>query len=289
MNHSNAQVLDSGRIVFSNAKHMYCIPYINEDTIGSDVYDLVNIVGDTVSITPDDNTVNSKDSEFKDEPLFENVVLGKVQFAATCIDFQNAVMKHIFGWNEEETTGIVSMPTSYKDLHMAIILTFGEGIPEVVLPKVKMNSKAVIATLKTGSGEGNLAGTAYAATIAGTKNGTTKTVETSFCFVPSDVDYSVGSPAAPVVVTKAAVVASSTATLKGNVVFSGSLDTGKYGFKYRKGSGAVTTVALDAAPTSGTDFTKDVTTLAAGNYTFFAFVEQDGHEYVGATQSFTIQ
>lgn len=291
-NHSNATVLDSGRVVFSNAKHLYFIPYVDEFTIGTEQFDLVNIVGDTISVTPDDNTINSKDSEFKDEPLFENVVLGKVQFAATCIDFQNDVLKGIFGWNVNNETGIASMPTAYKKVYAAIIINFGEGIPEVVLPKVKMNSKAIISTLKTGSGEGALAGTAYAAIIAGTKGGTTQNIETSYCIIPNDVTYEIGTPAVETkVVTKGASVSSGTVTLTGNATFAGSLDSDGYGFKYRKGtSGSFITAALGSAPTSGTDFTKAVTPAGgAGTYTYFAFVEKDGKEYAGERKTFVIE
>lgn len=110
--------LDSGRIVFSNAAYLHVTPYTDEDTMGTTTYDLVNIVGDTLSFTPDDNTVNSKASEFSDSPLFENITLGSVQFAATCIDFQNDVMKNIFGW--QEIGGAIAAPSSYKDIYAVV-------------------------------------------------------------------------------------------------------------------------------------------------------------------------
>ena len=93
---------DTGRIVLANAEYVHVTPYADEDTIGTKTYDIVDIVADTLSFTPDDNTINAKDSEFKDDALFENVILGKYQFAATCIDFQNAVMTAIYGWEEED-------------------------------------------------------------------------------------------------------------------------------------------------------------------------------------------
>lgn len=284
--HVGATVLDSGRIVFSNAKHLYFIPYVNEDEIGSAQYDLVNIVGDTLSVTPDDNTINSKDSEFKDEPLFENVVLGKVQFAGTCIDFQNPVMEKIFGWNV--AGGIAAMPTSYKDKYAAIIINFGEGIPEVVLPKVKMNSKAIISTLKTGSGEGNLAGTAYAAII---KAGDVS-VETSFCFIPTSVaDYEIQSKTFTDVTTVSMVTASTTTTFTGKVDFSTGVVLEKAGFKYRKGtSGSWTTVdaANPGSIVSGANYTATASTLATGNYQYYAYAEVDGNEIKGEVKTATV-
>lgn len=171
------QKTDSGRIVFSQAEYVHITPYVDEDTLGTDTYDIVNIVGDTLSFTPDDNTVNAKESEFKDDPLFENITLGKYQFAGTCIDFQNKVMKAIYGWEVDGDN--VYAPTGYKDTYCVIEIGFkNEGVA-VVAPKVKLNSKATIANLKTGTGEGSLAGTAYSATVDGDH-------ETPLAFITGD-------------------------------------------------------------------------------------------------------
>lgn len=154
---------DTGRIVFSQAEYVHITPYVDEDTLGTETFDIVNIVGDTLSFTPDDNTVNAKESEFKDDPLFENITLGKYQFAGTCIDFQNKVMKAIYGWEVDGDN--VYAPTGYKDTYCVIEIGFKNEDVVVVAPKVKLNSKATIANLKTGTGEGNLAGTAYSALV----------------------------------------------------------------------------------------------------------------------------
>lgn len=157
------QTLDSGRIVLSNAEYFHVTPYINEDTIGDVTYDIVNIVADSLSLTPDDNTVNAKEWEFGDTPLFENITLGKIQFAATCIDFQNEVLKNMFGW--KQIGGALVAPNAYRDLYAVIEIGFKNEDTKVVVPKLKLNSKAIISTLKTGTGEGNLAGTAYNAKL----------------------------------------------------------------------------------------------------------------------------
>ena len=158
------KTLDSGRIVLSNAKYLHVTPYESEDKIGTQTYDIVNIVGDTLSFTPDDNTVNSKEWEFGDTPLFENITLGKIQFAATCIDFQNDVLKQLMGWTVDASKGVMYAPNAYKDLYAVVEVGF-KNEDVVVVPKLKLNSKAIISTLKTGTGEGNLAGTAYSANL----------------------------------------------------------------------------------------------------------------------------
>lgn len=158
------QTLNDGRVVLSNAAYFYVTPYTSEDAIGNKTYDIVNIVADTLSFTPDDNTVNAKEWEFGDTPLFENITLGKIQFAATCIDFQNDVLKTMFGWRALGKNGLVA-PNSYTDLYAVVEVGFKNEDTVVVVPKLKLNSKAIISTLKTGTGEGNLAGTAYNATL----------------------------------------------------------------------------------------------------------------------------
>lgn len=178
---------DTGRVVLANAEYVHITPWTDEDTIGTDTIDVTNIVGDTLSFTPDDNTVNAKESEFKDDPLFENIVLGKYQFAATCIDFQNSVMEKIYGW-KKDTKGVYA-PTGYKDLYATIDVGFRNEDVVVVAPKIKMNSKATIGTLKTGTGEGMLAGTSYAAKV--NNNDTTLCMLTSTSETPAS--YTVGA------------------------------------------------------------------------------------------------
>lgn len=154
---------DTGKVVLANAAYIHVTPYVDEDTLGDTTYDIVDIVGDTLSFTPDDNTINAKDSEFKDDPLFENIMLGKYQFAATCIDFQNIVMTAIYGWEADGDD--VYAPTGYKDKFALIEVGFKNENVIVVAPKVKLNSKATLANLKTGTSEGAIAGTAYSANI----------------------------------------------------------------------------------------------------------------------------
>ena len=153
---------DSGRIICSNAAYVHITPWENEDGFGASpvTYDVVDIVGDSLSFSPDDNTVNAKESEFKDDPLFENITLGKYQLAGTCIDFQNDVMKAIYGWEVDEQ-GNAYAPNGYKDRFATIEIGFRNEDVVLVAPKVKLNTKATFSTFKTGSSEGSLAGTAY--------------------------------------------------------------------------------------------------------------------------------
>lgn len=163
-----ATVIDAGRRVFSNLKYLYFTPWTDESTLGTTTYDLVNIVGDTTSSEQDENEVNEIAHEFSSEPLFENVNIGKKNFATECIDFQNDVVKELFGWETDED-GNAFAPVVYKDLYCKIEMGFNSTDDVIVLPKVKLNSRAVIASMKTDAARGNITGTCYSAYVtAGT-------------------------------------------------------------------------------------------------------------------------
>lgn len=144
--------------VFKQLKHLYVTPYINEATVGFITYDIRAIVADSVDITQDDHTINSKDSEFTNDPIFENVQIGKFQFSATCVDFQNEIIKQIFQFDEQNS--ILFARNRNKDSWCIIELKFGDETPSIVIPKLKLNNKLAIGTFKTGSAEGMIQGTA---------------------------------------------------------------------------------------------------------------------------------
>jgi hypothetical protein len=163
-----ATVIDAKRRVFSNLKYIYFTPWTNESTIGETTYDLVNIVGDTTSSEQDENEVNELPHEFSNEPLYENINLGKKNFTTECIDFQNDVLKNLFGWETDEA-GNSFAPLTYKDLYCKIEMGFNSTEDIIVLPKVKLNSRAVITSMKTDAARGNITGTCYSAYVkAGT-------------------------------------------------------------------------------------------------------------------------
>lgn len=166
---ANPTVLDAGRRVFANLKYLYFTPWTDESTLGATTYDLVNIVGDTTSVEQAENEVNELPHEFSSENLYENVTLGKKTFTTECIDFQNDVLKQLFGWETSEG-GDAFAPITYKDLYCKIEMGFNSTDDVIVLPKVKLNSRAVIASMKTDASRGNISGSCYSAYVkAGTK------------------------------------------------------------------------------------------------------------------------
>ena len=187
-----ATVIDSGRRVFSNLKYLYFTPWTDESTLGSTTYDLVNIVGDTTSSEQDENEVNEIAHEFSNEPLYENINLGKKNFSTECIDFQNPVLKELFGWTVDES-GNAFAPITYKPLYCKVEMGFNSTEDVIVLPKVKLNSRAVIASMKTDAAKGNITGTCYSAFV--TAGEITQETDMAIVTKSSYEDYTVSATA----------------------------------------------------------------------------------------------
>ena len=185
-----ATVLDAGRRVFSNLKYIYFTPWADESRLGENTYDLVNIVGDTTSSEQDENEVNEIAHEFSSEPLYENVNLGKKNFSTECIDFQNDVLKELFGWTID-ANGNAMAPITYKPLYCKIEMGFNSTEDIIVLPKVKLNSRAVIASMKTDAAKGNITGTCYSAFV--TAGGLTKETDMAVISKNNASDYGVSA------------------------------------------------------------------------------------------------
>lgn len=170
------KILDDGKEVYTNVKQFAAIPYTdsNGETLGTEAYVFDNLEADTVSFTPDDNTTNTRDGETKDEPIVENVTLGSCQFSATSLDMRPEILTAMMGWTEDDVNGVTYAPSAYKPLYACLLVTFTSTDKMLVAPRVKINSKDVFATLKTSSGEGQLAGTCYSASV-GVGDGTVKT------------------------------------------------------------------------------------------------------------------
>lgn len=168
-----ATVIDAGRRVFTNLKSIIFTPWTSESALGNTSYDLVNIVGDTTSVEQADNDVQTIEHEFSSSPLYEAVTYGDKTFTCECIDFQNDVLKNLFGWDVQEG-GDAFAPLDYKDLFCKVEMHFNSTEDIVVLPKLKMNSKAVLSSLKTDAARGTISGTCYPAFVkAGEKESKT--------------------------------------------------------------------------------------------------------------------
>lgn len=155
------------RRVFSN------LAYVRVTTWESEIsgptgttYDITEVVADTTTVEQAENETNTLDHEFSSAPLYENIQLGDKTFACESIDLQNEVLKGLFGW-VETTEGALVAPVAYKALYATIELGFVNSDDAIVLPKVLLNSRAVIASMKTDASRANINGTCYPAFVDG--------------------------------------------------------------------------------------------------------------------------
>lgn len=202
--------INTNQVRFNDPTGIIFIPWEN-GAIGSDGYDVHDIVGDTFSLTQDDPDRTEIPWEFGDDPLDENVTLGNKNLTMQCLDFQNDIMTNIFGWSKDTNGDFVWSPAQYNDLYCTIILQF-DG-KAVVMPKVKMDSKAVFESLHTDIARGELGGVLYAAGV--TMGSAATPTETALFFVKNGKSFVIGD-------TTISIANDGTTTITGGVA---TLDT----------------------------------------------------------------
>lgn len=154
------------RVVFANLAYIRITPWTTENSgPDGDTYDVTEVVADTTSVEQAENESNALEHEFSSAPLYENVQLGDKTFACESIDLQNAVLQGLFGWTVTEAGAYA--PVAYKPLYATIEMGFNSNEDVVVLPKVLLNSRAVIASMKTDASRANITGTCYPAYVDG--------------------------------------------------------------------------------------------------------------------------
>lgn len=169
----NKVVVDSGRTVFTGLKYMYITPWVTQTDgtgleLDENTYEIVNIVGDSTSLEQEDNDVQEVEHEFSSTPLYEAVTLGKKTFTAECADYQEKVLVNLFGWESGEVTegeesDVQYAPTGYKEFYAAIELGFNSTDKVIVLPKVRLDSKVALASMKTDISRATITGSCYEA------------------------------------------------------------------------------------------------------------------------------
>lgn len=182
--------INAGQVRFQDPTAVIFIPWNGTNgVIGTDGYDIHDIVGDTFSLTQDDADRTEIPWEFGDEPLDENISLGNRNLTMQCLDYQNDIMTNLFGWTKDSDGDFVWAPTQYSELNCTIILQF-EG-KAIVMPKVKMDSKTAFENLRSDIARGELGGTLYSAEVI---MGTASTPnETGLFFMKNGKDFVIGA------------------------------------------------------------------------------------------------
>ena len=129
-------------------------------TKGDVTYTLDEIVADSTSISQEDPTTNSIDCETRDEPIYENIALGRITFTTSSGDIQSTLLEKVMGYKVDATNKVVAAPATYKEVWAEIEIVFGEK-GSLVCPKVKVSGKIEASALKTGMVQGTINGTCY--------------------------------------------------------------------------------------------------------------------------------
>ena len=173
---------DTTAIKLGGVTQIILTPY-TDGTKGSTSYSLDNIVADTTSITQEEPTTNTVDCETRDEPIFENITLGRYTFSAESGDIQDIVLTNCFGF-VKGASGSLYAPSTYKEIWAEIEVVFGDK-GSLVCPKVKMSGNIDASSLKTGMVRGVISGSCYSVSIATETTGagsTTTPLSTPFYY-----------------------------------------------------------------------------------------------------------
>lgn len=159
-------------MVFKKAEAMFMVPRVYNGTIGdyvlgSDVYDISAIIGDSTLVEQSDGDSVTKENEFISSPLLEIRSGSKYGFTAQCLDLQNKVLKSVFGaMTVNGVEGLAAMQEDFVPIYALVLVRFKDAsLPDLVMPKVQMNSKLMVQQLKTRASQGNIVGTALPSKI----------------------------------------------------------------------------------------------------------------------------
>jgi hypothetical protein len=108
-----------------------------------------------------------------------------------CLDFQDDILKELYGWDTDTADGIAIAPAQYKDLNCLVILQFGTQGVNVVMPNVKMNSKSILENLRSDIARGEIGGTLLSSSVILDENSTP--VETPKMFVKNGHSITIGN------------------------------------------------------------------------------------------------
>jgi len=159
---------------------MVMVPYMYNSTVkdyvlGSTIYDISAIIGDSIVIEQSEGSTTTKDNEFDSQPIVINHSGSGYSFTAQCLDMQDNALKALFNVktaiNRDVTpvpvNGAVAFNEDFTPMFALIKIGFDEKeIPDVILPMVQMNNRLFIQQMRTRASQGNMTGVALSCGIA---------------------------------------------------------------------------------------------------------------------------
>lgn len=169
---------DTTAVKLAGVTQILLTPFTGNEK-GETTYSLDNIIADSTSITQEDPEINDIDCETRDEPVFQNVSNGTKTFSAESGDIQEIILVNCMGYVKDNTNGNLYAPSKYKEIFAEIELVFGDK-GSLVAPKVKLNSKIDVSSLKTSMVKGTIGGTLYTTQVM--QGDTSTPIDTNFYF-----------------------------------------------------------------------------------------------------------
>lgn len=186
MAHTPAATLQAGALTLLNPAYIIVKPWTSETVLGTDTYELVNVLRDSTSISQDDNTENNIENELSNTPIAQSIILGNVNFSTTLIDQQDTIMGMLAGWSIDATSGDSAMMSTYTPVWAQIDLVFKKGANSysaIILPKVQLNTKITVESLSSNATQTVLSGTGMTAAFtigASTSVNTSLVIDASY-------------------------------------------------------------------------------------------------------------
>lgn len=154
-------------IILTGVKKVLFTPWGDAETLDFSTatrYDLQHLVGDTVSVTQDDNETNEIPCETRDEPLYQTVTLGKYNVNMESGDISPEFCSAILGFAKNAAGTIAYAPDSYSAKYAHIEIQMDKA--SFILPYVQVAPNLTIESLKTNIARAVVGGVAYSADVA---------------------------------------------------------------------------------------------------------------------------
>ncbi len=148
-------------VILNKVSHIYA----QVDT--GDIFDFEDVLRNSTKLSQNDNTTSDIENEVSDDAIKTLVTLGKFQFETTLEDIQSDIVTTFMGFTADNTTGIVAAPDKYIDKYAKIVVVIPNGTKNVgfIMPKVQLNTKAIIESLNSALAGVSLKGTARSTSI----------------------------------------------------------------------------------------------------------------------------
>lgn len=152
-------------VIAAGLRRIVFIPWAKNSSTGvweqgATGFSLDAVVGDSTSLTQEDPSTTTIDRETSDEPLYEVTTNGNYSFSCENASWDPDIIENCLGFEMNEAKTEAYAPAAYVTRWATVELQFENG-GSYVIPKLKLNSKSNLDSLKTNIARMTISGTAY--------------------------------------------------------------------------------------------------------------------------------